>query len=67
VPSIRGTLSVRLVVERIIVVIVPFIMALLFDVLMLLAPVINPTMCISDVDDIMQIAVFLIMPSAALL
>jgi hypothetical protein len=67
VPSIRGTLSVRLVVERIIVVVVPFIMALLLDVLMLLAPVINPTMCISDVDDIMQISVFLIMPSAALL
>jgi hypothetical protein len=41
-PSFRGALSVRLVIEGTIIVIVPLIMSFLLNVLMLLAPVVNP-------------------------
>jgi hypothetical protein len=60
-------LSVRLVVERTIVVIVHFITPLLLDALTLLAPAVNLAACISAVDDITQVSVFPIMPLAVLL
>jgi hypothetical protein len=41
-PSFRGVLSVRLVIEGTIIVIVPLITSFLLNVLMLLAPVVNP-------------------------
>jgi hypothetical protein len=51
-PSIRGALSVMLVIEGTIIVIVPLIMSLLLDVLRLLAPVVNPSVCISTMDEV---------------
>jgi hypothetical protein len=66
-PSFRGMLSVRLVVERTIVVIVHFITPLLLDALTLLAPAVNLAACVSAVDDITQVSVFPIMPLAVLL
>jgi hypothetical protein len=57
----------RLVVERTIVVIVHFITPLLLDVLTLLALAVNLAACVSAVDDITQVSVFPIMPSAVLL
>jgi hypothetical protein len=43
---------VMLVIEGTIIVIVPLIMSLLLDVLRLLAPVVNPSVCISTMDDV---------------
>jgi hypothetical protein len=64
----KGVLPVRLVVVRtIIIIIVPLDTSLLLRALSLLAPVFNPTTCISAVDDIAQIAVISITPSVALL
>jgi hypothetical protein len=67
VPTFRGALSVRLVIDGIIVVIVPLIMSILLNALMLLAPVVNPNACISTADDIAQISVISIPPSATFL
>jgi hypothetical protein len=55
---------VRLVVVETIVVIVPLVMLLLLKVLTLLMSVLNPTMRISDVDDVVQISVIPPSPSA---
>jgi hypothetical protein len=60
-------LLVRLVIERTIVVIVHFITPLLLDVLTLLVPAVNLAACVFAVDDITQVSVFPIMPSAVLL
>jgi hypothetical protein len=56
-PSFGRKLSVRLIIIGTIVVIVPIFTLLLFKAFMLLAPVFNPVMCISAVDDITQISV----------
>jgi hypothetical protein len=48
---------VRLVIIGSVVVIVPFFTLLLFNVLMLLTPVINPIACISAADEVVQISV----------
>jgi hypothetical protein len=58
-PTFRRVLSVRLIIERTIIIIVPLFTSLLL--------VINPVTCISIVDDIVQIPVITISPSAVLL
>jgi hypothetical protein len=60
-------MPVRLVVKGTIVVIVPLITLLLLKALTLLAPVFNPIVRISTVDDTAQISVILILPSATFL
>jgi hypothetical protein len=67
VPSFRGALSVRLVVEGTILVIVPLLTSFLLNALTLLASVVNPVVCISVMDDIAQVTVMSILPMAALL
>jgi hypothetical protein len=66
-PSFRGALLVRLVLEGTIMVIVHLFMSFLLNALTLLAPVVNPDACISIADDIAQVSVIPIMPSATLL
>jgi hypothetical protein len=67
VPSFREALSVRLVIEGTIIFIVPLITSFLLNALTLLAPVVNPVACISAANDVTQILVTLILPSAAFL
>jgi uncharacterized metal-binding protein len=67
VPSFRGVLSVRLVIEGTIIVIVLLISSFLLNVFTLLAPVFNLVMCISAVNDVMQILVIPILPWATFL
>jgi hypothetical protein len=50
-------LSMRLVIVRTIVIIIPFFTSLLFKALTLVTPVFNPTTCISAADDIAKILV----------
>jgi hypothetical protein len=66
-PSFRGALSVRLVVEGTIIVIVPLITSFLLNALTLLTAVVNPVTCISTADDVVQISVIPIPPSATFL
>jgi hypothetical protein len=66
-PSFRGVLSVRLVVEGTIIIIVPLIVPFLLNALSLLALIFDPTVCICVIDDVAQVWVIPIMPSAALL
>jgi hypothetical protein len=66
-PSFGRMLSVRLVTIGTIVVIVPFFALLLLKTLMLLMLIFDPATCISVVDDIMQISVIPVSPSAVLL
>jgi hypothetical protein len=61
-PSFRGVLSVRLVVEGTIIIIVPLIVPFLLNAL-----IFDPTVCICVIDDVAQVWVIPIMPSAALL
>jgi hypothetical protein len=58
---------VRLVIIGTIVVIIPFLSLLLFKALALLMPVFYPTMCISVMDDIVQISIIPVSSSAAFL
>jgi hypothetical protein len=51
---------VRLVIIGTVVVIIPFFTLLLFKALMLLAPVFNLVVCISTVNDVVQILVILV-------
>jgi hypothetical protein len=67
VPSFRGALPVRLVIEVNIIVIVPLITSFLLNTLMIMATVVNPTVHISAVDDITQVSVIRISPLAVLL
>jgi hypothetical protein len=67
VPDIQGALSVRLVIGRTIIIIVPLIMSLLLIALRLLAPVIDPATCISTADDVAQVSVILVTALAMLL
>jgi hypothetical protein len=60
-------LSVRLVIERIIIIIVPLITSFLLKALLLLVLVIDPAMCISVTDDVAQVSIIQIMPLAMLL
>jgi hypothetical protein len=66
-PPFGRTLSVRLVIIGIIVVIVPFFTLLLFKALAHLAPIFNPVACISAVNDITQISVTPVVSSASFL
>jgi hypothetical protein len=66
-PSLRGALSVRLVIEGTIIIIVPLITSLLLNALLLLAPVFDPSACISTADNVPQVLVIPIMPSTMLL
>jgi hypothetical protein len=52
--------------EGTIIVIVPLITSFLLNALMLLAPIVNPVTCISAADDVAQVMVIMIPPSAAL-
>jgi hypothetical protein len=67
VPSFRGALSVRLVIEGTTIVIVPLITSFLLNTLTLLAPDVNWVTCIFVVDDVAQISVILIPPLAMFL
>jgi hypothetical protein len=67
VPPFGRTISVRLVVIGTVVVIAPFFMLPLFKALTLLTLVFNPVVCISIVDDVMQISVVSVSSSVALL
>jgi hypothetical protein len=58
---------VRLVIEGTIIVIILLISSFLLNVFTLLAPVFNLVMCISAVNDVMQILVIPILPWAAFL
>jgi hypothetical protein len=60
-------LSVRLVIIGTIVIIVPLFTPLMFKALTLLTPVFDLAACISAVDDIVQISVIPISPSAVFL
>jgi hypothetical protein len=60
-------LSVRLVIERIIIIIVPLITSFQIKALLLLVLVIDPAMCISVTDDVAQVLIIQIMPLAMLL
>jgi hypothetical protein len=60
-------LSVRLVIIRTVVIIVPFFTLLLFQVLTLLTSVFNLAACISAIDDVTQISIVLVSSSAAFL
>jgi hypothetical protein len=64
VTSIGRMLSVRLVIIRTTVVIVPLFMSLLFKALTILTPVFDPVACIFVVDDITQVSVIPVSPSA---
>jgi hypothetical protein len=63
-PSLEGALSVRLVIEGTIVIIVPFIASFLLDAFSLLEAVFDSITCISVADNIMQVLVIPILPSA---
>jgi hypothetical protein len=67
VPSFRRMLSVRLVIIGTIVVIIPLFMSLLFKALALLTPVFDPVVCIFVADDIAQVSVIPVSPSATFL
>jgi hypothetical protein len=63
-PSFRGVLSVRLVIERAIVIIVPLVMSFLFGIILFLAPIFDPTVSISITNDVTaQVAVIPVSPS----
>jgi hypothetical protein len=66
-PSLWRTLSVRLVIIGTIVVIVPLFTSLLFKAPTLLTPVFDQTMCILAADDVVQVSVIPVLPSAAFL
>jgi hypothetical protein len=66
-PSFRGVLSVRLVIVRTIIIIVPLVVSFLLHALLLLASIFDPAMRICAVDDVAQVAVIPITPSAVLL
>jgi hypothetical protein len=66
-PAFGRTLLVRLVIIGTIVVVVPFLMLLLFKVLVLLAPVFNSVACISIVEVVVEISVILVSSSSAFL
>jgi hypothetical protein len=66
-PPFGRTLLVRLVIIGTIVVVVPFLMLLLFKVLVLLAPVFNSVACISIVEVVVEISVILVSSSSAFL
>jgi hypothetical protein len=58
---------VRLLVERTIIVIVPLITSFLINAVRLLASVVNPVACISAANDVTQISIIPILPSAVFL
>jgi hypothetical protein len=60
-------LSVRMVIRGTIVVIVPLFTSLLFKALMLLMSVFNPVTCIFAADNVTQVSVIPILPSATFL
>jgi hypothetical protein len=66
-PSIRGALSVRLVVEGAIIIIVTFVVSFPLEAVLLLALVFYLATHISTTDGVAQVTVILIMPSASLL
>jgi hypothetical protein len=66
-PPFGRTLLVRLVIIGTIEVVVPFLMLLLFKVVVLLAPVFNSVACISVVEVVVEISVILVSSSSAFL
>jgi hypothetical protein len=66
-PSLKRTLSVRLVIIVTILGIVLLFTSLLFKALTLLTPVFYPAACIFTVDDVAQVSVIPVLPSAAFL
>jgi hypothetical protein len=67
VPSLERALSVRLVVIGTIIIIVPLFMLLLFKALTLLTPIFDPATCIFAMDNVMQVSVIPVSPSAMFL
>jgi hypothetical protein len=66
-PSLERTLLVRLVIIGTIVVIVPFFTSLHFKAVALVMLVFNPVTCIFAVNDVPQVSVILVSPSATFL
>jgi hypothetical protein len=67
VPSFQRMVSVRLIVERTIIVIVPLFALFVLDAVLLLALIFNPIACVSVADNVAQVFVILISSLAALL
>jgi hypothetical protein len=67
VSSFWGTLSVRLVVERTIIIIVPLIVSFLFHSVALLMTVFYPATCISFAENVAHVPLVLISLSTVLL
>jgi hypothetical protein len=67
VPSLGRMPSVRLVIIGRIIVIVPLFTSLLFKALMLLTLVFYPATCIFAADDVTQVSVISVLPSATFL
>jgi hypothetical protein len=57
----------RLVIEGIVIIIVPFVASFLFNVISLLVVVFNPVACIFAMNDVMQVLVVPVLSSAMLL
>jgi hypothetical protein len=66
-PTFRRTLLVRLFIIVTIVIIVPLFTLLLFKALVLLTPVFDLTACIFAADDVVQVSVIPVSPSAVFL
>jgi hypothetical protein len=60
-PSFRGTLSVRLILEGTIIIVAPLVIPLLLDALWILALVFDLATCIFAADDIVQVSIIAIM------
>jgi hypothetical protein len=65
--SFLGMVSVRLILEMTIIVIVPLFASFVLDEVTLLAPVFNPVVSISIVDNVVQVCVIPITSSVMLL
>jgi hypothetical protein len=57
----------RLVIEGIVIIIVPFVASFLFNVISLLAAVFNLVACVSTMNDVLQVRVVPVLSSATLL
>jgi hypothetical protein len=66
-PSFRGALSVRLVIEGAIIIIVHLIVSFLFNTVSFLVATFDPDAGISVPDDVAQVTVIPVLPSAVFL
>jgi hypothetical protein len=66
-PSFKGALSVRLVVEGVIIIMIPLVVLFLFGTVSFLVPVFDPATGISIADHIAQVTVIPASPSTTFL